>query len=71
MYIRKNKNFIETSIKKNKSKKKVLLTKILFYYIKAREIPNELFHKNFISSHMKITCYLFTREEIAVYMVTQ
>ena len=71
MYIRKNKNFIETSIKKNKSKKKkVLLTKILFYYINTSEIPIELFQKNVISSHVKITCYLFTHEGITAVTVT-
>ena len=36
-----------------------------FYYINTSEIPSELSHENFISSHVKITCY-----EITVVMVT-
>ena len=37
------------------------------YYINTSEIPSELSRENFISSHVKITCYLviFTREEIS------
>ena len=31
-----------------------------FYYINTSEIPNELSRENFISSHVKITCYLHT-----------
>ena len=31
---------------------------ISFYYINTNEIPGELSHKNLISSHVKITCYL-------------
>ena len=30
------------------------------YYIKTSEIPSELSRENFISSHVKITCYLHT-----------
>ena len=30
------------------------------YYINTSEILSELSHKNFISSHVKITCYLHT-----------
>ena len=29
-----------------------------FYYINTSEIPSELSRENFISSHVKITCYL-------------
>ena len=36
------------------------LRKIPYYYINTSEIPSELSHKNFISSHVKITCYLHT-----------
>ena len=36
----------------------VLLTFILTYYINTSEIPSELSRENFISSYMKITCYL-------------
>ena len=36
-----------------------------FYYINTNEIPSELSRENFISSHVKITCY-----EITVVMVT-
>ena len=35
-----------------------ILRKISFYYINTNEIPGELSHKNLISSHVKITCYL-------------
>ena len=28
------------------------------YYINTSEIPSELSRENFISSHVKITCYL-------------
>ena len=28
------------------------------YYINTSEIPSELSHENFTSSHLKITCYL-------------
>ena len=38
---------------------------ITFYYINTGEIPSELSRENFISSHVKITCY-----EITVVMVT-
>ena len=31
-----------------------------FYYINPSEIPSELSRENFISSHVKITCYLHT-----------
>ena len=31
-----------------------------FHYIKTSEIPGELSRENFISSHMKKTCYLHT-----------
>jgi len=31
--------------------------KISLYYINTSEIPSELSRENFISSHMKITCY--------------
>ena len=31
-----------------------------FYYINTSEIPSELSRENFISSHVKITCYLHT-----------
>ena len=31
---------------------------ILVYYINTSEIPSELSRENFISSHVKITCYL-------------
>ena len=31
---------------------------IYFYYINTSEIPSELSSENFISSHVKITCYL-------------
>ena len=40
---------------------KLFVTKsllILSYYINTDEIPGELLHKNMISSHVKITCYL-------------
>ena len=30
------------------------------YYINTSEIPSELSRENFISSHVKITCYLHT-----------
>ena len=30
----------------------------VIYYINTSEIPSELSRKNFISSHVKITCYL-------------
>ena len=33
---------------------------ILFYYINTNEIPGELSSENIISSHVKITCYLFS-----------
>ena len=33
---------------------------ILVYYINTSEIPSELSRENFISSHVKITCYLHT-----------
>ena len=32
----------------------------LLYYINTSEIPSELSRENFISSHVKITCYLHT-----------
>ena len=35
-----------------------ILCIISFYYINTNEIPGELLHKNLISSHVKITCYL-------------
>ena len=31
---------------------------LLSYHINTKEIPGELSHKNLISSHVKITCYL-------------
>ena len=31
---------------------------MIFYYINTSEIPSELSRENFISSHVKITCYL-------------
>ena len=34
--------------------------KIVIYYINTSEIPSELSRENFISSHVKITCYLHT-----------
>ena len=34
--------------------------KINIYYINTSEIPSELSRENFISSHVKITCYLHT-----------
>ena len=34
------------------------LQDIYFYYINTSEIPSELSHENFISSHVKIICYL-------------
>ena len=33
------------------------------YYINTSEIPNELSRENFISSHVKITCYLYTSRD--------
>ena len=33
---------------------------IFVYYINTSEIPSELSRENFISSHVKITCYLHT-----------
>ena len=33
---------------------------IFLYYINTSEIPSELSCENFISSHVKITCYLHT-----------
>ena len=30
----------------------------VIYYINTNEIPSELSRENFISSHVKITCYL-------------
>ena len=35
-----------------------ILRIISFYYTNTNEIPGELSHKNLISSHVKITCYL-------------
>ena len=35
-----------------------LTCNIFFYYINTSEIPSELSRENFISSHVKITCYL-------------
>ena len=32
----------------------------VIYYINTSEIPSELSRENFISSHVKITCYLHT-----------
>ena len=34
------------------------LSKIWIYYINTSEIPSELSRENFISSHVKVTCYL-------------
>ena len=36
------------------------VSNILVYYINTSEIPSELSRENFISSHVKITCYLHT-----------
>jgi len=33
------------------------------YYVNTSEIPSEISLKNFISSHVKITCYLHTWED--------
>ena len=33
---------------------------IVYIYINTNEIPGECLHKNMISSHVKITCYLHT-----------
>ena len=33
---------------------------LIIYYINISEIPSELSRENFISSHVKITCYLHT-----------
>ena len=38
----------------------VSLSKTTVYYIITSEIPSELCRENFISSHVKITCYLHT-----------
>ena len=38
------------------------------YYINTREIPSELSRENFISSHMKITCYLYTWRDHRCYV---
>ena len=35
-----------------------ILRIISLYYINTNETPGELSHKNLISSHVKITCYL-------------
>ena len=39
---------------------KILTCDIIFYYINTNEIPSELSGENFISSRVKITCYLHT-----------
>ena len=36
----------------------VIANNIYIYYINTSEIPSELSRENFISSHVKITCYL-------------
>ena len=38
----------------------LVVSHIPFYYINTSEIPSELSRENFISSHVKITCYLHT-----------
>ena len=35
------------------------IQEINFYYINTNEIPGELSRENLISSHVKITCYLY------------
>ena len=39
----------------------------LFYYLNTTEIPSELSRENFISSHVKITCYLHTWRDLCHY----
>ena len=34
------------------------IQRFIIYYINTSEIPSELSRENFISSHVKITCYL-------------